>query len=462
MTANALPDVALPLVTSFTHWWRGVGRARKLTAVLSIGIIGATIYAGSLVAQYIQQVFANKAGASTALYMDSVVEPLVQELALKPTLSEENRSALERLMSPASSGRPVVAFRIWVSDRIVFSSRGDLVGKRFLPHPTRTRAAEGEVVASLGLDGDDDDDERALHVPILEIYAPVRQTGTNKIIALVETSELAVDLMREIQAAQYTSYAVLASGAIGLILILVSLTGGLQRQIGELARQQVQAKLFNSRVCRANRRVLEINEKNLRRVGQELYAGPLQLVAYAQLRLDALREAPDKVGEEIGAISAALTQCMSQIREVSTGLTPSNLEALPLAKVITTAVCLHEARTASVVSCEFRDLPQDAPFVLKSCLYQFIEQSLGNIFRHSAASAEVHVCAKCEDDRLEVELNCSLQPARSELADAIETGGEGLRHRIEALGGVLSARSHSDQHLSVVASFWIGEGSDHQ
>src|SRR5499426_2763833 len=462
MTANALPDVALPLMTSITHWWRRVARARKLTALLSIGILGATIYAGSLVTQYIQKTFANKAGASTALYMDSVVEPLVQELALQPTLSEENRSALERLMSPTSSGRPVIAFRIWVSDRIAFSSRGDLVGRRFSPHPTRTRAFEGEVVASLGLDGDDDEDERALNVPILEVYAPVRQTGTNKIIALVETSELAVDLMREIQTAQYTSYAVLASGAIGLILMLFSLTGGLQRQIGELARQQVQDKLFNRRVCHANRRVLEINEKNLRRVGEELYAGPLQLVAFAQLRLDALRDTPDKLGEEINSISAALKQCMRQIREVSTGLTPSDLEALSLPKVITTAVCLHEARTASVVSCEFRDLPQDAPYVVKSCLYQFIEQALGNIFRHSAASAKVHVCAKCEDDRLEVELNCRLQPARSTLADAIERGGEGLRHRIEALGGVLSARSHSDQHLSVVASFWIGEGSDQQ
>ncbi len=460
MTANTLPYLTLPSVASLAQRWRGVGRARKLTVALSIGILCATIYAGSLVGQYIQEMFANKAGASTALYMDSVIEPLVQELALKPTLSEENRSALERLMSPTSSGRPVIAFRIWVSHRIVFSSHGDLVGRQFAPHPTRTRAFEGEVVASLGLDGDDDDDERALNVPILEIYAPVRQTGTNKIIALVETSELAVDLMREIHAAQYTSYVVLASGAIGLILALFSLTGGLQRQIGELAQQQAQDRLFNNRVCRANRHVLEINEKNLRRVGEELYTGPLQLVAFAQLRLDALREAPDKADDEIEAISTALKACMTQIREVSTGLTPSNLQTLSLPKVITTAVCLHEARTNTVVSCEFNGLPQEAPFVLKSCLYQFIEQSLGNIFRHSAASAKVHVCAKCEEDRLEVELVCRMQPSKSRLAEAIENGGEGLRHRIEALGGVLSARAHSDQHLSVVASFWIGDGNE--
>ena len=153
---------------------------------------------------------------------------------------------------------------------------------------------------------------------------------------------------------------------------------------------------------------------------------------------------------------------MAQIREVSTGLKPSDLRALSLAKVISTAICLHEARTATTVSCEFRDLPQDAPYALKSCLYQFIEQALGNIFRHSAASAKVHVRAEYECERLDIELLCRLQPVGSRLAEAIENGGESVRHRIEALGGVLSTRSHSDQHVSVVASFWVGEGSDRQ
>ena len=290
MTANTLPQAALPLVMSIIQWWRARSRAHKLTTSVSLAIVLATVTASLLVAHHIQELLANRAAASTALYMDSVVVPLVQELAVKPSLSEQNRAALEQLMSPASSGKPVVAFRIWLADRIVFSTRGELVGRQFPSTPARNRAFEGDVVASLGLDGDDEDDERALQVPILEIYAPVRQTGTNKIIALAETSELAVDLMKEIRTAQYTSYAVLATGAIGLIRTLFGLTGGLQRQIGELARQQVQDTLLRKRVWRANRRVLESNEKNLRRVAKELGAGPLQLIAFAQLRLDALRE----------------------------------------------------------------------------------------------------------------------------------------------------------------------------
>ena len=459
MTANTLPQGALPLAASAIQWWRGLGRARKLTAALSIGIVCATLVACSVVAQHIQELFANKAAASTALYVDSVVEPLAQELALAPSLSEKNRNALEQLMSPASIGKPVVAFRIWVSDRIVFSSRGELVGKQFSTTPARTRAFQGDVVASLGLEGDDEDDERALRVPILEIYAPLRQAGTNRIIALAETSELAVDLMQDIRGVQYASWAVLVGGASGLILVLFGLTGGLQRQIGELARQRIQDKLRHTHLCRANRRVLEINEKKLRSVEEELGAGPLQLIAFAQLRLDALREAPDQLGEEISAISAALHECTKRIRGVSSGLTPSDLRELPLPEVIGTAICLHEARTASVVSCEFSNLPQEAPYVLKSCLYQCIEQALGQVQRRSA-NAKVHVRARCEEDRFEMELICRLQPAACCVAEAIEHGVESLRHEIEALGGILAVQAHSDEHICIVVSFWIGDGSD--
>jgi signal transduction histidine kinase len=459
MTANTLPRAALPVVLSAIQWWRDLGRAHKRTSAVSLGIVLVAFAAAQLVGQHIQELLANRAAASTALYMDSVVVPLVQELASKPSLSEQNRSALEQLMSPASTGKPVVAFRIWLGDRIVFSTRGDLVGKQFPSTPARNRAFAGDVVASLGLEGDDEDDERALRVPILEIYAPVRQPGSNKIIALAETSELAVELMQEIGGAQYTSYAVLAAAAIGLILTLFGLTGGLQRQLGDLARQQVQDKLFHKQVCRANHRVLEINDRTLRRVEEELGAGPLQLIAFAQLRLDALRDAPDRAGEDVDAISAALSQCMAQIRGVSTGLTPAALHELPLTEVIGTAICLQEARTTRLISCEFHDLPPEAPYALKTCLYQFIELTLGTIFGH-APNATVHVCAKCEDDRLDLNLICRLEPATAHLADAIERGSESLRPRIEALGGVLALHSRSGEHLSVTANFWLGDGSE--
>ena len=224
MTANTLPQVALPLVMSVIQWWQALVARTNLPRRYH----SASFWPPSLRVRWWHSTFksflANRAAASTALYMDSVVVPLVQELAA-------NLLYLHRIAALSTSDvacifrEAVVAFRIWVADRIVFSSRGELVGKQFSSTPARNHAFEGNVVASLGLDGDDEDAERALRVPILEIYAPVRQTSTNNIIALAETSELAVDLMKEIRTAQYTSFAVLGSGAIGLILVLFGSNG---------------------------------------------------------------------------------------------------------------------------------------------------------------------------------------------------------------------------------------------
>src|SRR5262245_7260371 len=340
MAANSLPRLALPILAPIRVWWQGLERVRRLTVALSLLVVVGVVYVCSFVASHIEQAFGHKAAASTALYMDSFVEPLVQELATKSTLSGENRQALERLLAPASVGKPVVAFRIWVGDRVVFSNGSGIVGRRFPASARRERAFQGDVIANFELDGEEEAQERALNTPILEVYAPIRQTGTNRIIALAEISELAVELVREIRAAQYASYVVIASAALGLLLVLFSLTDGLQMRIGELALQRAAHEQFRRRVLKANGRMLEMNERNLRRVGRELHAGPLQPAALALLKLDALSEPGEGEDDataraaDIEVIRKALKECLRQIRDVSAGLAPSEIESMSLAEAI--------------------------------------------------------------------------------------------------------------------------------
>jgi signal transduction histidine kinase len=464
MAANSLPRLALPILLPIRERWQRLERARKLTVALSLVVVCGVIYVCSFVAGHVEQAFGHKAAASTALYMDSFVEPLVQELAGKTSLSSDNREALERLLSPASIGKPVVAFRIWIGDRVVFSNRSDFVGRRFPASADRERALQGEVVAKFELDGEEEVQERALRAPILEVYAPIRQTGTNRIIALAETSELAVELMREIRGAQYASYVVIASAAIGLLLVLFSLTDGLQMRIGELALQRAAHEQFRRRVFKANGRVLEMNERNLRRVGRELHAGPLQLAALALLKLDALCDQPgglDNIAAaraaDIDVIRKALKDCLSQIRDVSAGVAPSEIESLSLAEAISTAVCLHELRIALPVSCDFRDLPQDTPYPLKACLYQFVEQGLASAFRHTAGG-HVHVRAT-GGEALEIAIDYETELPRSSswLEEDLELSSERIRHQIEALGGTLSVHSPAPRQVLMCASFGLGD-----
>ena len=133
-------------------------------------------------------------------------------------------------------------------------------------------------------------------------------------------------------------------------------------------------------------------------------------------------------------IRKALKECLSQIRDVSAGLAPSEIESLSLAEAISTAVCLHELRTAAAVSCDFRDLPQEATYPLKACLYQFVEEGLAAAVRHTGCGS-LHVRAT-GGDTLQIEIAYETQFPRSSswLTEDLElvAKGCGTRSRLWA------------------------------
>ena len=106
-------------------------------------------YIGVYVTEHIREHAIQKAAGAVALYMESAVERHVQELATKSTLSEENLHALERLLSPASMHWPVVAFRIWKDNTIIFGNEHQLIGRTFPLTPARRLATEGHLGAEL-------------------------------------------------------------------------------------------------------------------------------------------------------------------------------------------------------------------------------------------------------------------------------------------------------------------------
>jgi signal transduction histidine kinase len=453
MTLVASRRAIAPLA-SLLGLWRAVSAERKLKFALLIIVASLTAHVCLTVGRYIEELLANKVAASSALYMDSFVEPLVQDLAATAALSADSRRALEAALAPATVGRPIVSFRIWANDKIAFSSRGDLIGRRFPSTAARNDAFAGHVVARFGLDGDDDDDDRALGAPVLEVYAPIRQTGTNRIIALAETTELAMNLAQEIRAAQYASYAAIVSTAVCLVLFLFKLTNGLHLRIGKLTKQEAEHAQFRKRIYRAHSRVLEMGERNLRNVSEQLHDGPLQMIALAQLSLGALYENPDRVQAEIEVLKKALNDCARQIRDLSVGLVPSQLEAMSLAEVISTSVSLRDRMS---VTADLQGLPQNVPYVMKSCVYQLLEQAIRTIVPH-AIEAKVHVRAWSEADRLAVELAFGGELSKPVLwlAAEVEARTESLKHWIEALGGALKVTSE-DRHLTVAAHFLLGD-----
>ncbi len=144
--------------------------------------------------------------------------------------------------------------------------------------------------------------ERRYWSRLLELYLPVRRSGSDEIIAVVEFYQLPDAIDREVGQAQLVSWALVA-GAIGLSFLLLfgivkqgSDTIGrqesaLQRQVGELSELLAQNTELNDRVRAAAERTTTLNERSLRRISADLHDGPGQTVALALMRVDSLKAA---------------------------------------------------------------------------------------------------------------------------------------------------------------------------
>jgi DNA-binding CsgD family transcriptional regulator len=79
----------------------------------------ATAAAGTWVTRRIQRAVVDNTAAAAALYLESVVSPLSQELAENDVLSEPAQRALMEIFSNTAFGDRIVAFKIWKRDGLI-------------------------------------------------------------------------------------------------------------------------------------------------------------------------------------------------------------------------------------------------------------------------------------------------------------------------------------------------------
>jgi signal transduction histidine kinase len=448
--------------------WRGWRLPAKLAIGASVLVLAGMAHVGVIVTGHIHDSVLRNSASAAALYMDSFVARHVQELATNSTLSEENRHALEQLLSPASIHRPVIAFRVWKGDAVVFSNERDIIGQRFASTPARERALSGEIGAEFEQAGHDDDEQvRSLNVPVLEVYAPVRQTGTGRIIAVVEIYEIGVELKTTLWVRQLSAWGAILAVTLTVIGLLFSMagTGRIERnsllgQIRHLARLRAESERRRQKIGQANLQVFAMNERSLHSVGNELHRGPGQHLALALLKFDALEQlaakadlaAPRRANEnraDLDAIRNALKEALQHIRSVSGSFPPAAIENLTVADTFAKAITRHEQRTGAAVPFHSSGLPDDASFALKSSLYRFTLQCLDSTYPARAQS----VSAVCDHDALTLEISGGRETLDAETH--IVTGDcprlKNLQDRIEAIGGKLTRVQKPCGDVSLIA-----------
>ena len=89
--------------------WTNLGADRKFACATLAALVCGMGFFGLFVSAHIKDNLVHKAAAATALYMDSFLAPLAQELATRATLSQSTQAEMAKLLSPASAGRPLMA-----------------------------------------------------------------------------------------------------------------------------------------------------------------------------------------------------------------------------------------------------------------------------------------------------------------------------------------------------------------
>jgi signal transduction histidine kinase len=429
--------------------------------VLVIGMLVIGTWVGSA----IERGVLNRSAAVTALYVDSVLADYLEGLA-KPqaTLTTNDITNFDHLISDTPLGQKVVAFKIWSSaGEVLYSPDRRLMGRHFEVDGGLQSALEGNVSAELSdLSEDENAYERERWSSLLEVYAPVRtQDAAGNIVAVVEFYQTPDELEEEIAAARRESWGVVAAVMLGVFLLLAGIVKRgsdtivrqqrrlfdhevtLRQRVSELSELLEQNARLHDRVRTAANRTTTLNEQALRRIGADLHDGPGQALGLALLRLDLMRKRRPQDEQEFSVVQGAVRDALGELRAISSGLRLPSLAALDVREVAERAVRTHERRSGTEVELVMDNLPAQAPLSVKITLFRTLEEALSNATRHGQG---LGVVARIYGDNGGLQLSVSDQGPGFAPEDVPADGHLGLanmRERAELLGGsfhVTSAR----------------------
>ena len=265
-------------------------------------VVVLVLFLGWWVNRSIEEQVIHNTAANVALYVQGFLSPALQGLSERDYLTDQEVDQIQELLTNTPLGHEILSVKVW---------------------------KEG------GLKDEEDSKEAKLATPLLEIYSPVRQHGTERIIAVAEFYQAAKPLAERLKQTKLQTWFVVVVAtlaAYGLLMGIVRSGGvvikrqreALRTQVDQLTNLLSDNENLGERLRLAVRRTTEINEKLLRRVSADLHDGPAQLLSLALLRLDALPNAIDadrhnEATSLVTELRTALQESLTELRHISRG-----------------------------------------------------------------------------------------------------------------------------------------------
>ncbi|MFF0919214.1 sensor histidine kinase [Rhizobium leguminosarum] len=420
--------------------------------------IAAMFVVGLFVSHLIEEAVIHNSGAATALYVDSVIAPLLPDMQTESLLDEASAQALDETLGQGALGKRLVSFKLWRGDgTILYSNEKELVGKTFAISDKLQRAFAGSLVARYEIASDPESDkERALGKPLMEIYNPVLQPWSGQAVAVLEFYETAEGLGDSLAHARLRSWgAVTALTATFFLVLSVLVFRGsrtieaqrkdLKERVDELSALLTENRGLQRRLQRASQRAAALNETYLRSIGADLHDGPAQHIAYASLRLDSdmlinASTPPDAREKELAWIRSSLAEAMTEIRNICSGLVLPQIEKSSITEIVTRVVEAHQHKTETHVETIINEDGPELPPAVKICIYRFIQEALNNAYRHGGGVQQA-VRAASRKGHVRVEVSDHGDGFDPTEVRPTSLGLVGLRERVDSLGGAFDIKT---------------------
>ncbi|MDQ1183714.1 signal transduction histidine kinase [Agrobacterium larrymoorei] len=432
--------------------------ARQFIIMGLLVVTGGMLAIGLWVTSHIETALVQERAGETALFVDSIVSPLVQELGQSSVLSEQSQRRLLDMIQKGPLAKELFSFKIWRPDgTVVFSSDPNLIGQHFAPGQGLKAALAGQVDASFTtLSGQEHSLERKSGYPLIEVYSPIHETGTGKIIGVAELYEFSADILAELQKVLFQSWLVVAAVTICMLMLLYGIVArgsvqierqkrALDDQVEELANMVTANIALRQHIDAASQNAAALNERYLRRISAELHDGPAQMLGFATMRLKATEQGKAREDDH-NLIQRAVADALQEIRNICRGLRLPELEELSADEVVKRAIQSHEFYSGSHINADLARIGVQS-VAEKICIYRFLQETLSNAARHAQAS-RVDVITRQKDGYTAITVKddgIGFSPD----ASTVGLGLVGLRERVASLGGTMEVHMQPEGGASV-------------
>ena len=244
----------------------------------------------------------------------------------------------------------------------------------------------------------------------------------------------------------------------------------LEQEIEDRKRVEEALRESENRLRHLSSQLLAIQEKERKRVAQELHDGIGQMLTAIKFKVENTIEQREKGNTQakdrsrdrsLDPIIPMIQQSIEEVRRIQMDLRPSILDDLGILATIgwfcrefqTVYSTIHVEKQISLQESEV-----SAP--LKTVIYRVIQEALNNIAKHSRAD-RVHLSLSKLDGKIELAIKDNGVGFVLEDALSIESprrgfGLSGMRERVELSGGVFWIESRKGSGTTVQASWSAG------